>query len=472
MAGRKKYLLKNTALFALNNIATKLITFFLVPIYTAVLTTDEYGTADLITTLSAILIPVFTLNVCEAVMRFALDKNADIRKIINIGITFGGISILVGVACIPLFSLYDAFRPYRIIIAIYCVMQGLQQIFTCNLRGQEKLREYAASNITYSALAGIFNIIFLVLFRWGLTGYFTAFILADIVSSYYAIIKGNVIDAIRNYSFDKSLAASMIKYSIFLVPTSMMWWIMNSSDRVMVTAMIGASANGIYAISYKFPSVLSVVSSVVNQAWSYSAIKENESSDREAFNNKMYRLLVSVLTLTTGLLILLIKPILKFYVSSEYYSAWRYTPYLFIGFLFMSLGTFLSTSYTVNKDSKGFLLSGMAGAILNVILNWILIPKLGVAGAALATCLSYFMVFLYRAIDTRKYLIIHVGKPVYVISLVINVIMAITIFLNNNWSYVLMIIELLALIVIQKNFVKKSVKTALNMITKKVSKKI
>ena len=351
-------------------------------------------------------------------------------------------------------------------------MQGLQQIFTCNLRGQEKLREYAASNITYSALAGIFNIIFLVLFRWGLTGYFTAFILADIVSSYYAIVKGNVIDAIRNYSFDKSLAASMIKYSIFLVPTSMMWWIMNSSDRVMVTAMIGASANGIYAISYKFPSVLSVVSSVVNQAWSYSAIKENESSDREAFNNKMYRLLVSVLTLTTGLLILLIKPILKFYVSSEYYSAWRYTPYLFIGFLFMSLGTFLSTSYTVNKDSKGFLLSGMAGAILNVILNWILIPKLGVAGAALATCLSYFMVFLYRAIDTRKYLIIHVGKPVYVISLVINVIMAITIFLNNNWSYVLMIIELLALIVIQKNFVKKSVKTALNMITKKVSKKI
>ena len=94
----------------------------------------------------------------------------------------------------------------------------------------------------------------------------------------------------------------------------------------MVTAMVGAAANGIYAISYKVPTVLSAMSTVFNQAWSYSAIKEDKSEDRVSFNNRMFDKIFRLqIILTTGLL-MVIKPFIAVYVSDAYYTSWRYTP--------------------------------------------------------------------------------------------------------------------------------------------------
>ena len=83
---RIKYLMKNTAIFTIANMASKFISFFLIPIYTNVLSTAEFGTIDLVTTITTVLLPILTLNVMESVMRFNLDENADKEKISKIGI--------------------------------------------------------------------------------------------------------------------------------------------------------------------------------------------------------------------------------------------------------------------------------------------------------------------------------------------------------------------------------------------------
>ena len=88
MESRIKYLFKNTAIFTIGNFATKVISFFLIPLYTNVLTTSEYGIVDLVVTISTITVPIITLNMMEAVMRFNLDKGADNNKFTKIGILF------------------------------------------------------------------------------------------------------------------------------------------------------------------------------------------------------------------------------------------------------------------------------------------------------------------------------------------------------------------------------------------------
>lgn len=430
-----------------------MITFFLVPIYTASLSTSDYGTADLVSTIAMVLVPILTLNIGEAVMRFSLDENADYNKIMSVGIAIAIISTCIGFFTIPLWNKIEQISQYSFYIALYCITQGVYQIVVCYLRGTERLTSFAFSNIIHVLSTAILNILLLVIFKGGLKGYFTAYILGYIIGSLYAIYSGKILKVLCNFKWEVSLSKAMVKYSIVLVPTSLMWWIMNSSDRIMVTAMIGTAANGIYAVAYKVPTIVSTMSTVFNQAWSYSAIREDKSNDREEFNNQMFDSFIKFQLLITAGLLMIIKPFISIYVSSSYFESWKYTPYLLVGYLFMSLGTFLSTSYTVNKDSKGFLVSGMTGAGVNIILNFILIPVMGVSGAALATCISYITVFCYRIIDTRKYLKINIKKPIYGIGVCVILVMVVTLLGNWKYSFYALILEFVCMLLIEKKFI-------------------
>ncbi len=454
---RGKYLAKNTALFALNVVGTKLIAFLLVPLYTKAFETSEYGMLDLINTIAVILVPIITLNIGEAVMRFGIDEETNKNDISSIGIFFGALSFMLGFLVIPIMYFFPALRVNFLLVYLFCVAQGLYFTFSYNLRGQEKLVQYAIGNILCTFLMAGLNVLFLVILKLGIEGYFYAYITAYLAATLYCIAVGDVFKTIKNFRIKPDLAKQMVKYSIVLVPNSFMWWIMNSSDHIMVTSMISFGANGIYATSYRIPSILTAFSQVFNQAWSYSAIHEDKSDDRTAFNNNMYDKLVRSQLLITSFLILIMKPFLKIYVSDSYYDAWKYTPYLLIGYFFLTMGTFLSTSYTVNKDSKGFLISGTTGAVINIILNAILIPIIGVHGAAFASCVSYIFVFLYRVKDTKKYIVINVFRKEYVLGYALLIITAASMYIDSSVGMAVLIVEFLLCVILNIKFIRECI---------------
>ena len=457
MNQRKRYLAKNTALFALNSLGTRLITFLLVPLYTKTFSTSEYGIIDLITTIVTIMVPIITINIGEAVMRFSLDDDVNQNNIMSIGITYAALSFILGLSSLIIIRFFPQISVGGWIVYFYCVTQGIYVTFSCNLRGQEKLFQFAVGNILHTILAAGLNILFLIVFKLGINGYFYAYILSNVVTFAYCFFAGDVSKAIREFYIDHELMKKMVAYAIVLVPNSLMWWIMNSSDHIMVTKMIGIGANGIYAIAYKIPSILSSLSTVFNQAWSYSAIHENNSEDSESFNNIMFDKLVRFQLLITSFLIVFMKIFLKVYVSEAYYGAWKYTPYLLVGYFFLTMGTFLSTSYTVNKDSRGFLISGTAGAVMNILLNAFLIPIIGVHGAAFATCISYIFVFLYRVRDTRKYVRINVFKKVYVYGYLLLIITAASMFIEGIIGFAVMIAEFLLCMILNASFIRECI---------------
>lgn len=450
-SSRSKYLIKNTVIFAIGNFSTKLISFFLIPLYTNALTTDQYGVADLVTTVCTVLAPVIVLNVGEGVMRFCLDEGADRVKIMSIGLTVFLAALLFGLAIIPITRAFDQISSYAVEIYFYTVLLAGAQVFLCYLRGQEQLVAYAVGNTIHTTLIAVLNIVFLLVLDMGLSGYFLAYIVASAVVVVYAFIFGDVGEVVRSLSFDRALARQMLSFSIVLIPNSFMWWIINSSDRIFVTALLGAAANGVYAVSYKIPQVVSVVANVFNQAWSYSAIHEEGSADRDCYANKVYNALAAVSIVTGVGLMLIMKPLMSVFVEPSYYEAWRYTPFLVIGNVFMTTGTYLSTWYNVNKDSKGFLFSATCGAIVNVALNMVLIPLLGVTGSALATCVAMVAVFLYRVKDTRKYIRIEVLDIRQGLAYVVLLLSGATIFIDGALGGLLTLVELLVVLLLLRH---------------------
>lgn len=451
MKKRSKYLLKNTAIFTLSNIGTKIINFFLVPIYTYVLTVSEYGTIDLIFTVCLFAIPILILNINEAIMRFSLDKNADYNKLISIAFLCIGFSAIGGFILYKALGYYKPISPYKGFVYAYTFTFGICEIFICYLRGREQLMEFAISNILRTFFIALLNIIFLVYYKLGIKGYLYAYILGNLITSLYAFFIGKIYSSFSHFTIDKQLFKEMRKYSILLIPTSFMWWIINSSDRIMITYFIGIGESGIYAVASKIPSMISVISNIFNQAYSYSAIRENENEDKEEYNNKIFEFLFVSVTLLSLILICFIKPLMRLYVSESYYLAWLYTPPLILGTSIMVIATFFSVFYTVNKDSKGFFKSGIIGAIVNILLNLMLIPTIGVLGASIATCTSYIFVFIFRYYDTKKYIILNVFNLKTIFLLICLVISSISAYINDIFGYCINGILIISILFLYKN---------------------
>ena len=434
---RNSYLIKNTVIFTLGNLGSKLISFFLIPLYTNALTTTEYGVVDLIATVGTVAVPVLTLNICESVMRFALDKDANKDKITQIGTNLLLIGMVVGLVIFPICHSFDRISQYSAFVYFYVISLAASQLYLCDLRGKELLVYYSIGNVLHTFFIAALNILFLVVFKGGIEGYLNAYIIANILTATYALIMGK---GYRSFSFsgvDKKLLQRMIKYSIVLIPNSFMWWIMNSSDRVMVSSMVGIAANGIYAVSYKLPTLVSTLTTIFNQAWSYSAIREEGTEDENEYNNKIFRTLIGIVMLIGIGLITFMKPFLSIYVAKEYYAAWKYTPFLTVGCVYLTLATFMATSYTVHKDSFGYLFSGMFGAIFNIVMNLALIPLIGVYGAAIATCISYMLVFVFRLFHTRKYIRYNITNKEFIVGSVILILSACLMFVDNLFGFTL-----------------------------------
>lgn len=430
---RSDYLIKNTIIFTMGNLGSKLISFFLVPLYTYALTATEYGVVDLIVTVGTVAVPVLTLNISEAVMRFALDKDADKKKITQIGTGILIIGMLLGLLIFPLCHSFNKISQYSEFVYFYVVALSMSQLYLCDLRGKELLVYYSIGNVLNTFFIAALNILFLVVLKEGIEGYLKAYIIANTLTAIYAIVVGKGYKSFNFSEIDKGLLARMAKYSIVLIPNSFMWWIMNSSDRIMVSSMISVAANGIYAVSYKLPTLVSTLTTIFNQAWSYSAIREEGTADESEYNNKIFKVLIGIVMLTGIGILTFAKPFLSVYVSKEYYIAWKYMPFLTVGCVYLTMASFMATSYTVHKDSFGYLFSGMFGAIFNIVMNFILIPLIGVYGAAIATCISYILVFVFRLFHTRKYIKYNIKNKEFLLGSIILFLSAALMYVDN-WS--------------------------------------
>lgn len=437
---RGKYLVKNTAIFAFGNISTKLIHFFLVPLYTYTLTTEQYGKIDLIISISSMLIPIMMCNIGEAIRRYLLDKNNNDEEIQTVEYIWNFVGLVASVIVYLIIKQIPNLSEFAFELSAYPFTNCLFQTVQDYLRGKEKLKLYIMCSVVSTLGVAVLNIIFLVWLKQGIRGYFLSYIIIYLLTALVAFFISGQYKNMGHLKYNPSLFKKMSLFSITLVPNSIMWWITNTSDRLMVTYFVSAAANGIYSVSYKLPSMMSTLNTILMQAWQYSAIKEADSLDKEEYNNRMFKLYFASSAIVAAGLLFILKPFMCFYVAPEYIEAWKYSPFLIVGLMFQTLGTFVGTSYYVEKDMKGNLISSTVGAVTNIILNFCFIPLFGTNGAAIATCISYITVLAYRIVDTKKYLAFQVVNTYTIRLSAITVFLLVCVYIDSLISYGLMLI--------------------------------
>ena len=222
-------------------------------------------------------------------------------------------------------------------------------------------------------------------------------------------------------NIDKEIQKEMIRYSLPMIPNSISWWISNSSDKFIVTAICGSSVMGVYSVAYKIPTILSVFYSVFMSAWRISSVDDFGSDSTRVFYSKIYGIIESSLVIVAAIIIFLNRILSKILFANEFFEARFFVPILVIAFLIHGLGEFFGSIYTASKNTKMLFYSSLTGAGVNIILNIVLIPQLAGFGAALATLVSYCVILGIRIFHTRKIMSfeIKVKKSVICMSVLI-----------------------------------------------------
>ncbi len=404
--GKYRYLFKNIGLLTLSSFATKILTILLVPLYTNILSTSEYGTYDLFNTTIGVLLPILTLNIHDAVMRFSMEKETNDQAVVTVGFRYilrSILFVLIGLGINHIFKLSSLIIDYSIFFLLLFVAQSLSGLLVYYVRGINRIADLSVSSVIASAIVILSNILFLVVFSWGLKGYFLANIIGPLVQSFYLIIKlriFNKVDLKKRYSAESK---EMIQYSMPLIANSIAWWINNASDKYVVTFFCGLAENGIYSVASKIPSILNVFQTIFNQAWTLSAVKDYDPNDESGFFSKTYAAYNCMLVILCSLIIIGDKIMAKFFYAKDFYIAWRYVPFLTISIIFGALAGYLGGVFTAVKDSKVFAHSTVLGAIINIILNFSLTPVIGALGDAIATAVSFIVVWYVRYHNSKNY---------------------------------------------------------------------
>lgn len=404
---RYRYLFKNIGLLTLSSFATKLLSFFLVPLYTNILTTTEYGTYDLFNTTVGVLLPILTLNVQDAVMRFVIDSKSNRKAIVSVAmkiLLIANIIVAVGLIVNSIFDISMLVKEYAIFFFLMFLVQSLSGVITYYVRGIDKIADLSISSVLVSVFTISCNVIFLAVFHWELIGYFLANIIGPLAQCLYLIIRSDMIhdtDLRANFSEEKK---AMLDYCKPMIANSVAWWVNNTSDRYVVIFFCGLAENGIYSVASKIPSILNIFQSIFSQAWTLSAVKDFDPEDKNGFFANMYRIYNCLMVLICSAIIVGDKLLAHFLYAKDFYVAWRYVPWLTIAIVFGALSGYIGGFFSAVKNSKIFAQSTVVGAVSNIILNFIMTPFMGGLGAAIATAVCYFVVWVIRYWHSKKFI--------------------------------------------------------------------
>ena len=453
-----KELKKNTILIGISNLGSKAIGFVLAPLYSYYLSTSEYGTMDLITTTAGLLLPILCLDIYEATFRFASDKEHNDKTVFSSSFTLTALMAFIVLALIGILNVFVTVPVVVSFSVISAAIDAIYMVLSQFARGQNKMKVFAFSGVVNSIFLLGSNAVLLFILRYGLYGWMTSYIVGKIIACVYIVWSGKSFSFFSIKAISKDFYNEALKYSLPLLPTAMMWWVMNASDRYMIAFFMGTAANGIYAVANKMPSFLSVFENVFYQAWQTSSINAIEDKNRDKFYSEVFKKYFSVLALGVLGLLLILKPMTLKLFAHGYEDAWLSTSILVIAVMFHALSGNLGTLYVTFKNTKGALVTSTIGAVTNTVLNWFLIPHGGLIAAATTTLIGYIIVLLYRWWDVKKFVKLTI-KPSFVASwLAVICIQFGLYYVDGICSYAIRLVIVLVAMWVNREIIVKIVK--------------
>lgn len=463
MKNKYKNLFKNLGLFTIGSFGSKLVTFLLLPLYTYLLSTTDYGMADLLQSTAQLLMPILLLSIQDATLRFGMDPEYKKEDVLSTSINViikGTIILLVGIIVVYLTGLFQISLAYWIFLFFTFLLGSLNNCFNLYLKSVNKASVIAIGGILGTLITCVSNILLLLVFKLGINGYMISNVIGILIQVIYQIIFGKIHKDFHIKKYN-NISKPMIKYSSPLIANSISWWVNNSIGRYIITWMAGVAVNGIYAVAYKIPSILTTFQSIFYNAWSISAISEFNDDDSDGFIGQNYILYSFVSIVICSAILLLNIPIAKILYSNDYFEAWKCVPFLLVSTVFNGIAQFEGSLFAAVKKTKEVSITTIVGAVVNIIFNIIFIYIWGAVGAAFATLLGYGVTWCLRTLILRKFIKMKVNWNTHLMLIIILIIQSLLATLNIFFGIQLLIF----ILIICLNF--KYIKKVINKFIKK-----
>ena len=436
---RETKLVKNTIIYTISNFGSKILTFLIVPLYTYYLSTAEFGTYDTVISIINLLAPMCTLAIHEGLLRWLLKSDEKHEEILG-----SGLSLLFLFVVVTDFLVYIVCRlinwEYTFVFIVLMTTNALYNSFQFVARGEKKNKVFAISGVIYTIVMLVLNVLFIVYFRWGVNGMLWSMAIAQMCVIVYLLWMLRDRLQFKQMRFKKKLAIAMLSYSIMLVPNNISWWVMNASDRIMLTAMVGAATTGIFSLAHKFPSIVTILHTLFYQAWQEQAILEYDSASRDSYYTKVFNHYMRLACCAVTVLIPLSKLLIVYCMDQSYMDSFQYVGLLYIGSLFSSFSGFYGIGYISAKDTKGAMETTILGAVINFLVNLFLIPLIGIWAACLSTVCGNLIVWIIRIKNTKKYFCICVDWKIFTSIMSLNVLFTIAICFTDTMLTIVMLI--------------------------------
>lgn len=404
---RYKTLASNTIVLAIGQFSSKILSYVLIILYTRTqwLQRADMSNATNITNTANLLMSIVTISIAEAVIRFGLEKNINGTQVFSVGVTTAIVGFAVLAPFMPLISGFvnglNESSGNGWLIYIFVITSSLRTISGFYVRSRGHVKLYAVDGILTTFTLLIFGVIFMGIFKLSSVGYIISIIASDLLSIIFLFYMANLHKRFIIIGINKELRRSMIKYSLPLTPSTVSWWLATSANGYFVNNMLGREANGLYAASSKLPGIIIIISGIVSQAWQMSAVTERNSRTVANFYTNVFNIFQGVVYVVAAGMLLFNKQLNSFF-GSDYTEAYKYTPFIIIGVMFSCFSTFLNSIYLADKRSGRSFVTTFIGSMLNILLSFLLVPVIGIYGATIGSMLNFGVVFVIRAIDTRK----------------------------------------------------------------------
>jgi O-antigen/teichoic acid export membrane protein len=424
----------------------------MMPFYTGMLGTGGYGAVGIIVNAGMLIMGIVTLSIGESVIRFGLDDKYDKSQVFSIGLITTVTGLIIFIPIVPSVGMINFLSEYSILIYLYVFTGSIKSICALFVRSTGNVRLFAIDGIFTTIINISLNLLFLLVFNLGVLGYVLSVVLADLASIMFLFYMGRLSKYFRFFGIDKQLRRLMFRFSLPMMPTAIMWWVTNVSGSFFLTAIYDCfDYTGIYNAAYKLPNIIALVAGIFSQAWNMSAITERNSRTIAKFYSEVFNFYQSIIYVVAATMMLFINQALGIMAQGEgFEGAFRHSPPLIMAVVFTCFSTFMGSVYVASKKSVRSMLTAMTGAAANIILNFFLIPLMGINGAALSALVSYIIVFAVRVADTRSLVFMDLKPVKMLVNLALLAVMGVIVMFveDTNFYYASLVILFVLIVVI------------------------
>lgn len=428
---RAKLFLENFFAYGFINVLNKIIPFLLLPVITRMLSDpSDYGVYDMYNTIIGFGAPLAMLGMYDAIFREYFEKDEqqyrfDVISTANRIVMIS--SLIIGFVLVVFNKLFSKLlygtNMYGIIVvfaAVEMIISTNTTIISAPTRIQNHRKVYISS--------GLFN---------SISYYLLAILLIYLGYSYFGMIYANIASSVllliffwminrmffARGKFDKYIAKELFKVGIPLLPTFLIYWVYHSMDKIMIANMLGTSELGSYSIGARVASISNFIYAAFTGGWQHFAFSTMKDEDQVTLNSKVFEYLGAISFFSLFVIYPFITPIFNILFPISYIGGKAVVSYLYLSPLLLMLFQVVGNQFLIIKRSYWSTITLSIGALANITLNAILIPIMGVEGAAIATLMGYTLSVIAVCIITSRFYLLKIPRRIIYASIIVLIYM-------------------------------------------------